>query len=149
MAPYPSLEELRARAAQAKREFGTIAKNMFLQGKNTVEIRKTLELEDLPFEMFLEVLGFHSVKEWKKASSRIRSKQRAADKEGKKWSQQRQRCLEWDKYLCVVCGKEASKVHHIIPYLKSHSHKLDNLVTLCNSHHDAIHCNLNVSEERT
>ena len=148
LSSYSSMEDLRARVAQAKKDVGKKAKSMFLEGKNTIEIRKTLELQDLPFELFLEVLGFKNIKEWKRASSSIRSKQRARDKEGRTWSAQRKMCLERDKYRCIVCGKEASNTHHIIPYVKSHSHELDNLVTLCDSHHDAIHCNLSMYQKK-
>ncbi|NIO38682.1 hypothetical protein GTO27_13450 [Candidatus Bathyarchaeota archaeon] len=146
--PYPSLEELETKAVQAKRDFGEEAKRMFSQGKNTVEIAQSLGIQDLPFEMLIEVLGFSNIKEWERAASRIRQKQRAKDKEGRTLSKQRKKCLQRDNYQCVACGKEARNVHHMIPYLKSHSHKLDNLVSLCDLHHDAIHCNLSMYQQK-
>lgn len=145
---YPTLEELEAKVAQAKKNLGQKARNLFYEGKNTVEIRETLGLKDLPFEMFLEVLGFNSIEEWKRENARIRRKLRSTDEEGNIWSEQRKKCLERDDHNCVVCGKEARNAHHIIPYRKSHSHRLENLVSLCDLHHDAIHCNLSMYQKK-
>lgn len=148
LTPQTPFTDLIARVDQAKKDCGKIAENLFHEGKNTVEIRKILELDDLPFELFLEVLGFRSIKEWKRAKSRIQRKQRATDKEGRTWRRQREKCLKRDSYRCFVCGKEASDVHHITPFITSHSHALDNLVALCSSHHDAINSNLSMYQKK-
>lgn len=54
----------------------------------------------------------------------------------KDWHEQRRLALERDGYRCALCGStDRIGVHHIIPHRYSHSHDLDNLVTLCRSCH--------------
>lgn len=60
------------------------------------------------------------------------------EKTKEKWEEIRQKTLERDNYKCVVCGKPATHVHHI--HLRSKRKDLlfeiNNLVSLCNIHHD-------------
>lgn len=62
------------------------------------------------------------------------------DRYGDGWKDVRKDVLERDNHSCVVCGKsERPNVHHIKPRRKfddvSESNTLDNLITLCHSHH--------------
>ncbi|UBF23071.1 HNH endonuclease [Haloarcula virus HCTV-16] len=74
---------------------------------------------------------------------------------GPEWQSVRQNVLERDGYECLVCGSKKSEfgasldVHHIVPVKRFNSlekaHRLENLVTLCRSHHiqveqDSIDC---------
>lgn len=60
------------------------------------------------------------------------------DKSKEKWEKIRSLVLERDNYKCVVCGKPATQVHHI--HLRSKRkdlmYEINNLVSLCNKHHD-------------
>lgn len=60
------------------------------------------------------------------------------DKAKEKWEEVRNQVLERDNYKCVVCGKPATQVHHI--HLRSKRkdlvYEINNLVSLCNKHHD-------------
>lgn len=60
------------------------------------------------------------------------------EKAKEKWEQVRNQILERDDYKCVVCGKPATQVHHI--HLRSKRKDLmyekNNLVSLCDKHHD-------------
>lgn len=64
---------------------------------------------------------------------------------GSNWRKMREKTLERDNYVCVVCGRgedvlgRQPDVHHIIPLREfkepEDANYLDNLVTLCNKHH--------------
>lgn len=60
------------------------------------------------------------------------------DKSKEKWEKIRSLVLERDNHKCVVCGKPATQVHHI--HLRSKRkdliYELNNLVSLCDRHHD-------------
>ena len=49
--------------------------------------------------------------------------------------------LDRDKYTCQICGKKHIRleVHHIVYRSNSGSDDLDNLITLCEDCHDAVH----------
>lgn len=55
-----------------------------------------------------------------------------------KWEEIRDKVLIRDNYKCVVCGKPATQVHHI--HLRSKRkdllYEMNNLVSLCDKHHD-------------
>lgn len=55
-----------------------------------------------------------------------------------KWEEIREKVLIRDNYKCVVCGKPATQVHHI--HLRSKRkdllYEMNNLVSLCDKHHD-------------
>jgi len=55
-----------------------------------------------------------------------------------KWLAVREEVLKRDNHKCVVCGKPATQVHHI--HLRSKRkdliYEINNLVSLCNKHHD-------------
>ena len=55
-----------------------------------------------------------------------------------RWEEARNKVLIRDNYKCVVCGKPATQVHHI--HLRSQRkdllYEMDNLVSLCDKHHD-------------
>ena len=55
-----------------------------------------------------------------------------------KWLAVREEVLERDNHKCVVCGKPATQVHHI--HLRSKRkdliYEINNLVSLCDKHHD-------------
>ena len=40
---------------------------------------------------------------------------------------------------CIICGKLAEEVHHIIPLTEGGTHDENNLVSLCIKHHVRIH----------
>jgi 5-methylcytosine-specific restriction endonuclease McrA len=64
----------------------------------------------------------------------------------------RTKALERDEYKCTECGLTNEEsiqkfgrglhVHHIIPRVEGGSHRLENLRTLCEACHIAIHKNL-------
>lgn len=68
---------------------------------------------------------------------------------GRNWKIHRQLCLERDKYVCRICGnKEGLCVHHIIPLSDfngdwEHANNINNLITVCRSHHTKVDRNLN------
>lgn len=55
-----------------------------------------------------------------------------------RWEEIRNQVLMRDNYKCVVCGKPATQVHHI--HLRSKRkdllYEMNNLVSLCDKHHD-------------
>lgn len=55
-----------------------------------------------------------------------------------RWEEVRNKVLVRDNYKCVVCGKPATQVHHI--HLRSKRkdllYEMNNLVSLCDKHHD-------------
>lgn len=52
------------------------------------------------------------------------------------WKTIRRLAVERDGAKCALCGStDRIQVHHIVPYRYSHSHDLENLVTLCRSCH--------------
>lgn len=54
---------------------------------------------------------------------------------GTDWQEQRLKALNRDK-KCRLCGYDKNlAVHHVIPYWKSKSNELKNLITLCQSCH--------------
>lgn len=60
------------------------------------------------------------------------------DKDGLSWKQQRRLAWERDNYTCQHCHQRKNRnpdVHHIIPWRKSQSHALNNLICLCQSCH--------------
>ena len=60
------------------------------------------------------------------------------DKDGLSWKIQRRLAWERDDFTCQHCHKKKNRkpdVHHISPWMNSHSHALDNLVCLCKSCH--------------
>lgn len=60
------------------------------------------------------------------------------DKDGLSWKAQRKLAWERDGYTCQHChvkGRRNPDVHHINPWMNSHSHALSNLICLCQSCH--------------
>ena len=60
------------------------------------------------------------------------------DKDGLSWKVQRKLAWERDSLTCQHCGVKGKRnpdVHHISPWMNSHSHSLDNLICLCKSCH--------------
>ena len=63
------------------------------------------------------------------------------DKDGLSWKTQRRLAWERDDYVCQHCQHCHEKknrkpdVHHIVPWMSSHSHALGNLICLCQSCH--------------
>lgn len=57
----------------------------------------------------------------------------------RKWLKVRIAAATRDHYMCVVCGRPAVDVHHIM--FRSHGGKdeLQNVVCLCRKHHIAAH----------
>ena len=54
----------------------------------------------------------------------------------KDWRSARRAALERDGSRCTICeGGDRVQVHHVIPYRYSHSHAIENLVTLCRRCH--------------
>lgn len=55
-----------------------------------------------------------------------------------RWEEVRNKVLIRDNHKCVVCGKPATQVHHI--HLRSKRkdllYEMNNLVSLCDKHHD-------------
>ena len=55
-----------------------------------------------------------------------------------RWEEVRNQVLMRDNHKCVVCGKPATQVHHI--HLRSKRkdllYEMNNLVSLCDKHHD-------------
>ena len=68
-------------------------------------------------------------------------------KYGFDWILVRNQALERDGYKCQVCFKDYGKmhVHHIVPYRICHSHRLDNLITLCRSCHKTYEVGLKLA----
>ena len=60
------------------------------------------------------------------------------EKAKEKWEQVRNQVLERDNFKCIICGKPATQVHHI--HLRSKRkdllYEINNLVSLCDKHHD-------------
>lgn len=46
------------------------------------------------------------------------------------WKTARTMALERDQYKCVICGRKASRVHHLVR-ISPPDNRLDNLVSLC------------------
>ena len=44
-----------------------------------------------------------------------------------------------DRGLCVLCGKPASQVHHVIYLSHGGADTPDNMLLLCDEHHEAAH----------
>ena len=60
------------------------------------------------------------------------------------WRSIRRQVYERDGYKCVLCdGIDRIQCHHIIPYRYSHSHALENLITLCRSCHSSEEIKVN------
>jgi len=64
------------------------------------------------------------------------------------WASRRKRVLRRDNYTCQNCGVQGGPhgnvelhVHHSVPVSKGGTHQLSNLITHCDSCHDAIHTN--------
>lgn len=60
------------------------------------------------------------------------------EKSKARWEEVRNLVLSRDNHKCVVCGKPATQVHHI--HLRSQRkdllYEMNNLVSLCDKHHD-------------
>lgn len=60
------------------------------------------------------------------------------EKSKTRWEEIRTQVLIRDNHKCVVCGKPATQVHHI--HLRSQRkdllYEMNNLVSLCDKHHD-------------
>lgn len=67
------------------------------------------------------------------------------------WSLQRKACLARDLDRCVICGARPKKgekpleCHHVIPFRVSHSHALNNLITVCVPCHRKLDAQINLS----
>lgn len=80
---------------------------------------------------------------------------------GPNWKEQRKKALERDNFECVICGmaneihkeefNQSIHVHHIRPRKEfvedgefdyTEANKIDNLISLCNSHHRSVESNL-------
>lgn len=60
--------------------------------------------------------------------------------DSKKRRRLRRRVLERDGGRCTECGAtERLQLHHVIPYRISQCNKPDNLLTLCDACHRALH----------
>ena len=60
------------------------------------------------------------------------------DNGGLSWKTQRRLAWERDDFTCQQCHEKKNRkpdVHHIVPWMNSHSHALDNLICLCQSCH--------------
>src|SRR5574343_1227605 len=60
------------------------------------------------------------------------------DAGGRSWVAQRRLAWERDNYTCQHCHERKNRnpdVHHIDPWMNSHSHALDNLICLCQKCH--------------
>lgn len=64
------------------------------------------------------------------------------------WDTRRKRVYERDNYTCQNCGRDTQSIsdtslhaHHIVPKSKGGSHRISNLVALCEDCHNAIHTN--------
>lgn len=62
------------------------------------------------------------------------------------WDRRRRRVYERDDYRCQNCrrrggpyGSVELHAHHVVPKSRGGVHRLDNLTTLCESCHDAVH----------
>lgn len=68
---------------------------------------------------------------------------------GSDWLPNRELALERDDYRCTKCGKTREEeramtkrdlhVHHLIPWIQCQSNIIDNLITVCEECHSAIH----------
>lgn len=58
---------------------------------------------------------------------------KGADSEGLQWAKQRLLALERDNHTCQHCQTTVLRieVHHVVPWHYSHSHRLENLLSLC------------------
>lgn len=78
-------------------------------------------------------------KKLKVTSSLVKSELKKQNEKAKaKWEKIRTQVLARDNHKCVVCGKPATQVHHI--HLRSQRkdllYEMNNLVSLCDKHHD-------------
>lgn len=55
------------------------------------------------------------------------------------WLKVRKEAAERDGYSCIVCGKPAIDVHHIVFRSQLGKDELNNVVCLCRYHHDLAH----------
>ena len=51
----------------------------------------------------------------------------------------KKQAIERDNGLCVMCGRVASDVHHIINRSQLGTSELNNLACLCRAHHEEAH----------
>ncbi|NPE28190.1 HNH endonuclease [Methanococcoides sp. SA1] len=73
--------------------------------------------------------------DFKKQQNEKRKKERT-NANNKSWSKQRALALERDGNKCKICeSTEKLHIHHIIPFKKSKSHEINNLITLCEQCH--------------
>lgn len=89
------------------------------------------KLKKIPLKAFSKGL--------KASSSLMKTELKKQNEKAKaKWEEIRAQVLERDNYKCVVCGKPATQVHHI--HLRSKRkdllYEMNNLVSLCDKHHD-------------
>lgn len=96
--------------------------------------------QDLEFDTFMETVGIQTKEEYRKRRiyNDLQRRNRERDKTG--WQSNRTKALERDDGKCAICGKKVRlAVHHIHSFSESRSSQLDNLITLCHSHHAQAH----------
>lgn len=99
--------------------------------KKTPLKKGSLKLKKIPLKAFSKGL--------KVSSSLIKTELKKQNEKAKaKWEEIRAQVLERDNYKCVICRKPATQVHHI--HLRSKRkdllYEMNNLVSLCDKHHD-------------
>ncbi|NYZ77495.1 HNH endonuclease [Candidatus Micrarchaeota archaeon] len=68
-----------------------------------------------------------------------------------KWNEIRKKVYRRDSWTCRRCGATGVEVHahHIVPFSKGGSDKLDNLETVCKDCHISIHPDSTMEREST
>ena len=75
---------------------------------------------------------------WKGGHRHWSSGRFGKDKDGLSWKAQRKLAWERDSFTCQHCYEKKNRkpdVHHIDPWMNSHSHALSNLICLCQKCH--------------
>lgn len=75
---------------------------------------------------------------WKGGHKHWSKGRNGKDKDGLSWKTQRKLAWERDNYECQHCHQKKNRkpdVHHIKPWMNSHSHALENLICLCQQCH--------------
>ena len=98
-----------------------------------------LSSQDLEFDAYLEMIGVPKEEYWKRRVYN-QSERRRRERNQTGWQSNRRRAFERDGGMCVICGKKVGlAVHHIDPFSESNDSEIDNLITLCRSHHAQAH----------
>jgi len=113
------------------------------KGKTYEEIFGVERAKQIKEKLSLAHMGDKSVL-WKGGVSE-NYKNRVSER---RWNEIRKIVYKRDNWQCQICGKHCHddiQCHHIIPFVESKDDSLDNLITLCKSHHAKIERSCNKS----